>query len=57
MFKVLLHPLTLSHMDANGLFGTTKVYVFKALQIYDTIKDVVHPMRPIAFTFTRRDKG
>lgn len=45
MFKVLLKPLTLSHMDANGLFGTTKASVSQPLQIYDTIKYRVHHMR------------
>lgn len=45
MFKVLLKPLTLSHMNASGLFGTTKVTVFQSLQIYDTIKYRVHHMR------------
>lgn len=42
MFKVLLKPLTLSHMDANGLSGTTKVSIFQPLQIYDTINYRVH---------------
>lgn len=46
MFKVLLKPLTLSHMDANGLSGTTKVSVFQLLQMYDKIKYWVHHMRP-----------
>lgn len=45
MFKVLLKPLTLSHMDANGLFGTTKVSIFQPLQIYDTVKCKVHHIR------------
>lgn len=46
MFKVLLKPLTLSHMDANGLFGTTKVSILHPLQIYDAIKYRVHHMKP-----------
>lgn len=45
MFKVLLKPLTLSHKDANGLFGTTKVSVLQPLQIYDAIKYRVQHMR------------
>lgn len=42
MFKVRLAPLSLSHMDANGLFGTTKVSIFQPLRIYDTIKYRAH---------------
>lgn len=51
MLKVLPKPLTVSHMDANGLFGTTKVSVFQLLQIYDATKFRVHHKRPVFFFF------
>lgn len=60
MFEALLKPLTLSHMDANGLFGTTKGSVFQLLLIYDSIKHRVRHMRPeevLILFFSQKVRG
>lgn len=51
-FKGLLKPLTPSCMDANELFGSTKVFVLHGIQFDDTVKDKVQHMRLILMSFS-----